>query len=191
METKTVAERHYKILMAGVDQFGGNNVDGPVLEAYHMGVQEHGEAFMRARFEQSAVRLLRNIFRLGLFENPYVNVETSKAIVGNPVFMKAGYEAQLKSIVLLKNHQNLLPLKKGTTVYLPKKYNPSVQGFYGPPSKESYEEAVNPDLLKKYFTVSEDPSKADVAIVFVSSPKGGSGYSAADRTNGGTGYVPI
>ena len=25
METKTVAERHYKILMAGVDQFGGNN----------------------------------------------------------------------------------------------------------------------------------------------------------------------
>ena len=30
METKTVAERHYKVIMAGVDQFGGNNEAGPV-----------------------------------------------------------------------------------------------------------------------------------------------------------------
>ena len=58
--------------MAGVDQFGGNNDGSPILEAYQMGVKEHGENFMRKRFEQSAVRLLRNIFRLGLFENPYV-----------------------------------------------------------------------------------------------------------------------
>jgi beta-glucosidase len=63
MELKTVAERHYKVIMAGVDQFGGNNEAGPVLEAYQMGVKEHGEAFMRKRFEQSAVRLLLNIFR--------------------------------------------------------------------------------------------------------------------------------
>ncbi|HYK44542.1 MAG TPA: glycoside hydrolase family 3 N-terminal domain-containing protein, partial [Parafilimonas sp.] len=53
VEKLSVAERHYKILMAGVDQFGGNNVAGPVLEAYQMGVKEHGEAWMRQRFEQS------------------------------------------------------------------------------------------------------------------------------------------
>ena len=41
METKTVAERHYKILMAGVDQFGGNNDAGPVIAAYNMGVKDH------------------------------------------------------------------------------------------------------------------------------------------------------
>jgi len=116
METKTVAERHYKILMAGVDQFGGNNDAGPVMEAYKMGVKEHGEAFMRARFEQSAVRLLKNIFRVGLFENPYLDVAQSKATVGKPEFMTAGYNAQLKSIVMLKNLQNVLPLKKGATV---------------------------------------------------------------------------
>ena len=46
-ETLSVAERHYKIIMAGVDQFGGNNDAGPVLEAYQMGVKEHGEEFMR------------------------------------------------------------------------------------------------------------------------------------------------
>ena len=109
METATVAQRHYKILMAGVDQFGGNNDAGPVIEAYSMGVKEHGEAFMRARFEQSAVRLLRNIFKVGLFENPYLDVETTKATVGKPAFMTAGYTAQLKSIVMLKNHGNVLP----------------------------------------------------------------------------------
>ena len=191
MENKTLAERHYKILMAGVDQFGGNNAAGPVIEAYNMGVKENGEAFMRARFEQSAVRLLKNIFRVGLFENPYLNIEKSKQTVGNPEFMKAGYEAQLKSIVMLKNQGNILPLQKGKTVYLPKKYISSMQGFFGPPSKERYEDAVKPELLKKYFNVTEDPSKADVAIVFVSSPNGGAGYDANDRKKGGTGYVPI
>ncbi len=32
----TVAERHYKALEAGVDQFGGNNEKAPVLEAYQL-----------------------------------------------------------------------------------------------------------------------------------------------------------
>ncbi len=191
METKTVAERHYKILMAGVDQFGGNNVAGPVLEAYQMGVKEHGEAFMRARFEQSAVRLLRNIFRVGLFENPYLDIEKSKQTVGNPDFMTAGYKAQLKSIVMLKNSANVLPLQKGKTVYVPKRYIPSTQGFFGPPSKARFEDAVKADLLAKYFTVTDDPAKADYAIVFISSPSGGAGYDANDVKSGGTGYVPI
>jgi len=191
METKTVAERHYKVLMAGVDQFGGNNIAGPVLEAYAMGVKEHGEPFMRARFEQSAVRLLTNIFRTGLFENPYLNVENSKNTVGKPEFMTAGYNAQLKSIVLLKNSDHVLPLKKDITVYLPKKYTPSVKGFFGPPSKEHWDEAVKPELLSKYLKSTDDPSKADCAIVFVSSPSGGSGYDGADTVKGGNGYVPI
>ncbi len=191
METATVAQRHYKILMAGVDQFGGNNDAGPVMEAYKMGIKEHGEAFMRAKFEQSAVRLLRNIFRVGLFENPYLDVEKSKQTVGNPEFMTAGYNAQLKSIVKIKNHENVLPLQKGKTIYLPKKYTPSVKGFFGPPSKEKWEDAVNAELIKKYFNVTDDPAKADYAIVFVSSPSGGAGYDADDLKNGGNGYVPI
>src|SRR6201996_1568115 len=191
METKTVAERHYKILMAGVDQFGGNNDAGPVIAAYNMGVKEHGEAFMRARFEQSAVRLLRNIFRVGLFENPYLDVEHTKATVGKAEFMTAGYNAQLKSIVMLKNHNNALPLQKGKTIYMPKRFIPSVKGFFGPPSKERWEDAVNAGLIKKYFNVTNDPAKADCAIVFVSSPSGGAGYDAEDVKNGGNGYVPI
>ena len=49
VEHLSVAERHYKIIMAGVDQFGGNNDIRPVLEAYEMGVEDYGEEFMRSR----------------------------------------------------------------------------------------------------------------------------------------------
>ncbi len=191
VEKLTVAERHYKVLMAGVDQFGGNNVAGPVLEAYNMGVKEHGQAFMRQRFEQSAVRLLRNIFQVGLFENPYVDPSVSTTVVGNSGYMKAGYEAQVKSVVLLKNKSNVLPLKKMATVYIPKRLTPSVRDFFGNATQEKLDYPVNMELAKKYFTITDDPSKADVALVFVKGPAGGPGYDLADRTAGGNGYVPI
>lgn len=191
VEKLTVAERHYKVLSAGVDQFGGNNAAGPVLEAYQMGVKEHGEDFMRKRFEQSAVRLLRNIFQVGLFENPYIEPAQSIKIVGNPNFMKAGYDAQLKSVVLLKNKNNLLPLSKTKTVYIPKRFVPSVKDFFGNATQEKVEYPVNLGIVKKYFNVTDDATKADIAIVFVKGPAGGSGYSQDDRKKGGNGYVPI
>ena len=104
METLSVPERHYAVLQAGVDQFGGNNDMGPVLEAYRMWVRDFGEDAARERFEASAIRLLMNMFRTGLFENPYVDPARATELVGNPDFMRQGYDAQLKSAVLLKNH---------------------------------------------------------------------------------------
>ena len=190
VEKLTIAERHYKVLMAGVDQFGGNNDAKPVIEAYQMGVKEHGEAFMRKRFELSAVRLLLNVFRVGLFENPYLDPAETKSIVGNPDFMKAGYAAQLKSIVLIKNQNKTLPIQKGKTVYVPKRTTPASINFFGQPSPEKTEYPVNLNLLKKYYTVTDDPTKADFAIVFIKSPISG-GYSDADRAAGGNGYLPI
>ena len=189
-EKMTIAERHYKVMMAGVDQFGGNNDIKPVLEAYQMGVKEHGEAFMRNRFEKSAVRLLLNIFRVGLFENAYLDPEETKAIVGKPEFMKAGYDAQLKSIVLIKNQKNTLPIAKGKTVYVPKRTTPPGVDFFGFPTPEKTLYPVNLDIIKKYYTVTDDPAKADFAMVFIKSPVS-NGYSKADREAGGNGYMPI
>jgi beta-glucosidase len=191
MEKATLAERHYKILMAGVDQFGGNNDAAPVLEAYQMGVKEHGEPFMRARFEQSAVRLLRGIFRTGLFENPYLDAETTKKVVGNADFMAAGYQAQLKSIVMLKNKANVLPLQTGKTVYVPKKYTPAGKNFLGMPYPEKTEYPVNMETVKKYFKVTDNPDEADYALVFIASPIGHGGYDADDVKAGGNGYLPV
>ncbi|MCD7973601.1 MAG: glycoside hydrolase family 3 C-terminal domain-containing protein [Candidatus Azobacteroides sp.] len=194
VEELSVAERHYIALMAGVDQFGGNNEMGPILEAYEMGVKEYGEEFMRHRFEQSAVRLLRNIFRLGLFENPYLDPQESANIVGNPEFMQAGYEAQLKSIVMLKNKSGVMPVQEKKTVYIPKIYFPSIRDWWGNESDAFTDYPVNMDMVKKYYHVTDDPDKADFALVFVSGPHVNAddgGYDKTDRKNGGNGYVPI
>ncbi len=187
----SIAKRYYKIIMAGVDQFGGNNDAVPVIEAYNMGVAEHGEEFMRARFEESAVRLLKNIFRTGLFENPYLNPEKSDSIVGNPEFMATGYAVQLKSIILLKNKNKILPLQKDITVYIQKRYTPAGTNWFGIPFPESSDYPVNMEIVKKYFNVTDNPDKADCALVFVNSPDGGTGYDKKDAEAGGTGYVPI
>lgn len=191
-EKLSIAERHYKVLEAGVDQFGGNNDKGPVLEAYQMGVKEHGEKAYRAKFEQSAVRLLRNFFRTGLFENPYVNVEETKKIVGNPEFMKAGYEAQVKSIVMLKNKANILPIKERKTVYIPKRYSPATFNWWGIYTAPSLDYPIDIEKVKTHYNITDDPSKADFALVFVKSPHSEEGgYSDIDVAEGGNGYLPI
>ncbi|MEH7418050.1 glycoside hydrolase family 3 N-terminal domain-containing protein [Neobacillus drentensis] len=191
VENLTVAERHYKLIMAGVDQFGGNNEAGPILEAYQMGIAEHGETFMRKRFEESAVRLLKNIFRLGLFENPYLKVEETVQEAGKPEYMQEGYDVQLKSIVMLKNKNNILPLTKDKVVYIPKKFTPAGKDWFGNPTPEKFEYPVNIDVAGKYFKVTDNPEEADFGLVFISTPKSGTGYSHDDVKEGGNGYVPI
>ncbi|MBT2725823.1 glycoside hydrolase family 3 C-terminal domain-containing protein [Bacillus sp. ISL-75] len=191
VENLTVAQRHYKLILAGVDQFGGNNEAGPILEAYQMGIAEYGEAWMRKRFEESAVRLLKNIFRLGIFENPYIKVEESVYEVGKPEYMQEGYEAQLKSMVMLKNRNGILPLNKEKVVYIPKKYTPAGKDWFGNPTPEKFEYPVNIDVARKYFKVTDNPEDADFGLVFISTPKSGTGYSHDDVKEGGNGYVPI
>ena len=191
VENLSIAERHYKVLMAGVDQFGGNNDMKPILEAYQMGIKEHGETKMRRRMQQSAVRLLRNIFRVGVFENPYLNPNETKSIVGNKEFMNAGYQAQLKSIVLLKNTAQTLPITTRKTVYIPKRSVPSSRNFLGVETPASEEYPVNMDIVKKYYNTTDSPDKADFAIVFIENPKATIGYDKDDVTKGGNGYIPI
>jgi len=191
VESLTEGERHYKAIDAGMDQFGGNNAMGPVLEAYKMGVTEHGEEFMRKRFEASAVRLLKNIFRVGLFENPYLDITETEKIVGNAEYMKAGYDAQLKSIVLLKNQQNTLPLKEKQKVYVPQRYIAPSTNWWGVVTPEKTEYPFNMEVIAKYFELVDNPNEADFALVGIQSPDGGVGYDRDDLEKGGNGYVPI
>ena len=193
VEDLSVADRHYRILMAGCDQFGGNNEAGPVIEAYQMGVDEHGEEWMRSRFERSAVRLLKNIFRTGLFENPYLDIEVTSGTVGKPEFMETGYDAQVKSIVMLKNKNNVMPLTKEMTVYIPDRYIPASENFFGAEIPARTEPPIKPEIAQNYFNITENPAEADAALVVIEQPKNGrtAGYSAEDAEAGGNGFVPI
>jgi beta-glucosidase len=191
VETMTEAERHYKVIEAGVDQFGGNNDMGPILEAYKIGIAEHGEEYMRERFETSAVRLLKNIFRVGLFENPYLDIAETEKFVGNAEFMKAGYNAQVRSIIMLKNQDNALPLNVKQKVYVPQRYIAASRNWFGRETPEKLEHPFNMEVVKKYFEVVEKPEEADFALVGITSPNGGVGYNREDLAKGGNGYVPI
>ena len=191
VELLTEAQRHYKALSAGVDQFGGNNNLGPLLEAYQIGVNELGETEMRARFEASAIRLLRNIFQIGLFENPYLDIPEVTKTVGNSMFMSAGYEAQLRSVVLLKNKNNTLPLEEKKKVYIPKRYIAPSVSWFGNVTPERQEDPFNLEIVSRFFTIVKDPLDADFALVGIESPDGGVGYDAKDVMQGGNGYVPI
>ena len=67
-----------------------------------------------ATINDAAKRILKVKFELGLFENPYkyCNLENEKATVGKKEFQDGVLDMAKKSIVLLKNETNLLPLKK-------------------------------------------------------------------------------
>jgi beta-glucosidase len=186
VENLSVAERHYKALIAGVDQFGGNNDKRPILDAYAMGVKKQGEAFMKDRFTQSAKRILRNIIRIGLFENPYVDPEESLAVRGRREFVHAGYKAQLRSVVMLKNASSALPLAKKTKVFIPRRRLNAGTNFFGAATPEREVDPLDLKIAAEYLEPVSRPEEADCAVCVIESPKSvGGGYSKEE------GYIPI
>jgi len=67
-----------------------------------------------AYIDDAARRILRVKFELGLFEDPYkyCDEQREKEIIGQQAFHDASLDMAKKSIVLLKNKNQLLPLKK-------------------------------------------------------------------------------
>lgn len=95
VESLTEAERHLRIIENGVDQFGGNSDIKPILEAYRIGCEKYGEEVMRKRFEESAKRLLKNIFMCGLYDNAYLDVEHSKQVAGCEASANRSYAGKI------------------------------------------------------------------------------------------------
>ena len=143
VENLSLAERAQKIIEAGVDQFGGEACPEVIIQLVHAG------KISEARIDQSVRRLLRDKFRLGLFDNPFVDVDAAERIVGKPEFRKAGELAQRKSITLLKNDKQILPLKSGLKIYA---------------------ENIKPEAIAQYGEAVSDISKADIAILRLQAP---------------------
>ena len=79
---------------------------GPLVESV-----EEGRVPM-ALVDRALRRVLELKFRLGLFENPYVNVDRAVQVVHSQANQDLALRAGREGIVLLKNDKNLLPLKK-------------------------------------------------------------------------------
>jgi len=140
------AGRAKKVLDAGVDQFGGEACPEVIVELVRSG------QVSEARIDVSVRRLLRDKFRLGLFDHPFVDPDAAERIVGNERFRAAGALAQRKSIVLLKNGGGGSPL-------LPLRGRPRI-----------YVENMAADVVAEYGEVVSDPGEADVAILRLQAP---------------------
>lgn len=135
-------ERVLKIVNAGCDMFGGETIPDAIIELVKAG------KISEERINISVKRILKEKFKLGLFDNPYLKPENAR-IFGNAKFIEKGKEAQRKSLVLLKNENHILPLKANTKIYL--------QGF-------------NKEETKSFTNVVTNIKDADVLILKIFTP---------------------
>ena len=100
------------IINAGIDMVMA--VDGDLSkfqEGLHKGV-ENGEVSM-ARIDDAVKRILRQKFRLNLFDNPFSKTSLTKEI-GKEQHRIIAKQAVRESMVLLKNEDKILPIAKET-----------------------------------------------------------------------------
>ena len=111
VEELDAADRLLRIVDAGCDQLGGEQLPELLVQLVEEG------RISEARIDESARRILRDKFRLGLFDDPYVDPEAAEQTCGRPDFRAAGAEAQRRAMVLLAN-DGLLPLPRGARIYV-------------------------------------------------------------------------
>ncbi|MEV7521480.1 glycoside hydrolase family 3 N-terminal domain-containing protein [Streptomyces sp. NPDC091371] len=137
-----------RILEAGADQLGGEAAPDLVVELVRTG------RVAVERIDRSALRLLKEKFVLGLFDDPYADPDGAARICGNPEFTAAGLAAQSRSVTILKDRPDgaagpLLPLAPGLRIYT---------------------EGVDRVVAARYATVVETPGEADVAVLRIAAP---------------------
>lgn len=142
VEDLTPKERVKKIIDAGVDMLGGESCAELIVEL----VKEGG--ITEDRLNTSIRRILHDKFIIGLFDDPYLKEEQLR-VFENESFREKGKEAQRKSLVLLKNESNMLPLSENIKVF-PK--------------------GIDPKALDSYATVVETPEEADVILLKFGTP---------------------
>ena len=81
-------DRLEKVLRAGADQLGGEHCTELLIELVN------SARVSEDRIDASVTRLLREKFILGLFDNPYVDVDEAEIVIGNEEFRSAGQAAQ-------------------------------------------------------------------------------------------------
>jgi beta-glucosidase len=146
VEELSFDERMLKALDAGVDQFGGESALDVVA-----GLIRSGRVSMQ-RIDSSVRRLLREKFRLGLFDKPFVDPEHADRTVGTAAARAVGVATQAAAHTLLKNAADgpaRLPLRRGIKVYL---------------------ENMSPEALAGRADVVTTPAEADVAILRLDAP---------------------
>ena len=144
VEDKSVGERIAMAINAGVDVLSGFNESKQIVELVEEGlISEH-------RVDEAVSRLLTEQFKLGIFENPYVDPNRASYVLSNPATKARAEFAQRKSIVLLQNRAEILPLEMPT----PKK-QPDPLAELGFRSETTDDDEVEP-VIKRLYVMGMD-----------------------------------
>ena len=150
----SISERYEKSINAGVDQYGGENKPEYVIDLVNEG------RISEERIDQSVRRILTNKFELGLFENPFVDESLVSELVNRADYIEEGLDAQRKSVVLLSNKDNTLPLPKDISIFV---------------------DGMNKDEASNFGNVVESPENADYVLLFLNTVFNGNQPSGIDR----------
>jgi beta-glucosidase len=163
MENSTPAECMLAILEAGCDAFGGEGRSGKAdidlaMEAYKLGVKKLGEEAMDEIMRHSTERIMRTHFNIGIVDNPYLSIGKAETVPNNAEHNARGYQAMLKSVVMLKNSGGIIhrsPEEAGKlTVYIPRVYLAATTGRQASPATAN--PAFNLESAGEYFNVITD-----------------------------------
>lgn len=163
---------------AGTDIISDTNDVWSIKEAWRRGQEEADKypaehVLSDERIDLANVRLLTEMFALGLFENPYRDLENAEAVVAAARADERVYQAHQKSVVLLKNAGATLPLTEdklaGKTVY--------VEYFNDTGDAAATTKELRNALIERGMAVVGDYNKADYALLFCD-PNSGAYFSA-------------
>ena len=155
VENLTKKERYKKAIEAGVNIFSGESDPKMLIEIIDSGMIDI------SLIDNSVLRLLKEKFKLGLFENPYVDVDYAEKTVNNEKFRERAAVALRKSIVLLRNKNDALPVKPKKKVY----FESLQRNARGPASEVPNVYLVNDNKYDVEFV--KTPGEADALILWL------------------------
>ncbi|NTW42613.1 MAG: glycoside hydrolase family 3 protein, partial [Cellulomonadaceae bacterium] len=179
-EDLTPAERYYDVLLNGTDMFGGVNdatflLEGATLWDEHFAAGDV-DVDAQTRFQESGARILNMFFQVGLYESAFLDPEVSATVLASDDKLAAGYEAQLASVVMLKNDGVIAKGAEGDysdkTVYIPQSYDVGLPSVFGP-AAYTQGPTLDLDVAAKYFgkvVTDEVVLDADGKVVSYTAP---------------------
>lgn len=157
-EALTPEAKMAKAINAGTDIISGSSNPQLIIDAVEQGLLPEDEV------NESVTLLLKEMMNLGLFEDPYVDPQNALDVVANPEAQQLADEAHRKSIVLLRNDKNLLPLKDAKL----KKVKLYVEMFPGGTNGASTKGLI--ETIKKHdpsITITNNLEEATHAYIYV------------------------
>jgi len=152
-ENLTIPERYKRTLEAGVNIFSGSADPTQLLQTVKSGMVD------MKLIDNSVYKLLMEKFQLGLFEDPYVDVEKAVKTVANASFKAKADLAMQKSIVLLRNESKSLPVKPKTKIYF--------ESYYQRRGASSASNVHLPTQSDPHVDFVKTPEEADMILLWI------------------------